>query len=267
MDCDELDCERSGIGFGWGVLSGLIDPSVRFFGMDWESMFQRCTSISNDVKVLGDTLHNGTTARLDSPLVNKILKDLASIEADVNSHAEAVLQGRLSKSQRKLIHREQLKYSSVGASKHHEYLPNQLVHSSSPSPLSKKSGVPKSQSFCDQNKCSFNQPKTPTLYKFKRSKTSGQVSKDLDFYQSESHWTKSPEKRVNFFEDSSFNTCDEQQKLIDRSAATLITTTNSRGAVVTVISSKTSTALADMQFSKKKSSFLQNLSLMLKNIR
>jgi hypothetical protein len=37
------------------------------------------------------------------------LKDFSTLEADVTSHGEAVLQGRLSKSQQRLIRREQLK--------------------------------------------------------------------------------------------------------------------------------------------------------------
>ena len=38
-----------------------------------------------------------------------MLKDFSTLESDVASHAEAVLQGRLSKSQQRLIRREQLK--------------------------------------------------------------------------------------------------------------------------------------------------------------
>ena len=264
---DEFESGTSHLGFGWGMLSGLVDPSVRFFGMDWEIMFQRCRSISEDIKDFGEKVQlssialsqNGASERFDLSNVNRILKDLASIEADVSSHAEAVLQGRLSKSQRKLIHKEQLKYSSVVTCKRQ---PTSTVTSS---PCLKKSAVPKSQSFCDQTKLSANHQKM--TYKFKRSKTSYQVSEDQSYSQSDFKWTGSPEKRVNFNEEACFNTHDEQQRLIDRTAATLVTTTNSRGTVVTVISSKTSTAIADMQFTKKKSSFLQNLSVMLKNIR
>lgn len=263
VDGDDFENGTSRLEFGWGMLTGLVDPSVRFFGMDWEIMFQRCRSISEDIKDFGDKVQLssiGASERFDLSLVNKILKDLASIEADVNSHAEAVLQGRLSKSQRKLIHKEQLKYSSVVTCKRQ---PTSCVTSS---PCLKKSSVPKSQSFCDQTKLSANHQKTTTTYKFKRSKTSSQMSEDLS--HSYSQWTRSPEKRgVNFCEEGCFNACDEQQQLIDRTAATLVTTTNSRGTVVTVISTKTSTAIADLQFTKKKSSFLQNLSVMLKNIR
>ena len=41
--------------------------------------------------------------------MSTLLKDFSSLEADVTSHGEAVLQGRLSKSQQRLIRREQLK--------------------------------------------------------------------------------------------------------------------------------------------------------------
>ena len=55
-----------------------------------------------------DSISNSSTSELIL-LVNKILQDLSTIEADVTSHAEAVLKGRLSKSQQRLIRREQLK--------------------------------------------------------------------------------------------------------------------------------------------------------------
>ena len=56
-------------------------------------------------------------AELDLLMVNKMLRELAAIEADVLSHSEAVLRGRLSKSQRQLIFDEQLKYASIASTK------------------------------------------------------------------------------------------------------------------------------------------------------
>lgn len=106
------------------MLNGFdIDPSVRFFGIDWGSIFGRCFSLSLNTNIFGDQILTAAQIHLrsregsrkykgcDLVLVNRILRDLASLEADVTSHAEAILQGRLSKSQRKLIQREQLKHS------------------------------------------------------------------------------------------------------------------------------------------------------------
>ena len=56
-----------------------------------------------------DSTNNTSSGTVDLILVNTILRDLSTIEADVTSHAEAVLHGRLSKSQQRLIRNEQLK--------------------------------------------------------------------------------------------------------------------------------------------------------------
>ena len=55
------------------------------------------------------TNNTSSSGTVDLILVNTILRDLSTIEADVTSHAEAVLHGRLSKSQQRLIRKEQLK--------------------------------------------------------------------------------------------------------------------------------------------------------------
>jgi len=108
------------------MLNGFdIDPSVRFFGIDWGSIFGKCFSLSLNTNIFGDQILTASQIQqrsregsrkykgCDLVLVNRILRDLASLEADVTSHAEAVLQGRLSKSQRKLIQREQLKHAEA----------------------------------------------------------------------------------------------------------------------------------------------------------
>ena len=90
-----------------------MDPSVQFFGIDWERVSGRCFSLSMHANILETLLHDNTEAQLDLVLINKMLRDLAVIEADVLSHSEAVLRGRLSKSQRQLILDEQVKYASL----------------------------------------------------------------------------------------------------------------------------------------------------------
>lgn len=101
-------------------LSGFdVDPSVQFFGIDWERDFGRCFSLSMHVKQFEASLkeEEDSEAELDLLMVNKMLRELAAIEADVLSHSEAVLRGRLSKSQRQLIFDEQLKYASIASTK------------------------------------------------------------------------------------------------------------------------------------------------------
>ena len=92
-----------------------MDPSVQFFGIDWERVFGRCFTLSIQVKQLETVLKEYSHVELDFLVVNKMLRELAAIEADVSSHSEAVLKGRLSKSQRKLIFDEQLKYAALPA--------------------------------------------------------------------------------------------------------------------------------------------------------
>jgi len=106
-------------------LSGFdVDPSVQFFGIDWERDFGRCFSLSMHVKQFEAALkEEDSEAELDLLMVNKMLRELAAIEADVLSHSEAVLRGRLSKSQRQLIFDEQLKYASIASTKPQKALP------------------------------------------------------------------------------------------------------------------------------------------------
>merc|ERR1711902_282075 len=102
-----------------------LDPSVQFFGIDWERVFGRCFSLSMHVNLLESILieENDSCIEVDLVRVNKMLKELAAIEADVLSHSEAVLRGRLSKSQRQLIFDEQLNYASIASTKPQKALP------------------------------------------------------------------------------------------------------------------------------------------------
>jgi len=108
---DEDDCLIDMMG------SCNLDPSVRFFGIEWDRVFGKCFALSLNVKIfhqqitesMEDTFGRSTSSTVDLILVSTLLKDFSSLEADVTSHGEAVLQGRLSKSQQRLIRREQLK--------------------------------------------------------------------------------------------------------------------------------------------------------------
>ena len=90
-----------------------LDPSVQFLGIDWERVSGRCFSLNMHANILESVLLENPCEELDLVLLNKMLRDLAAIEADVLSHSEAVLRGRLSKSQRQLILDEQVKYASL----------------------------------------------------------------------------------------------------------------------------------------------------------
>ena len=68
-------------------------------------------------KQLETFIEDNSQLEFDLLVVNKMLRELAAIEADVLSHSEAVLRGRLSKSQQQLIFDEQLKYAALAAYK------------------------------------------------------------------------------------------------------------------------------------------------------
>lgn len=98
-----------------------LDPSVRFFGLDWEQIFGRCFNVSLNIRIFvqhfpsASEVDETTASTVDLVALNAILKDLAHIEADVTSHGDAVLNGRLSKSQQKLMHQEQLRLNMCAA--------------------------------------------------------------------------------------------------------------------------------------------------------
>ena len=99
------------------VATSIMIHHATFFFIDWERVFGRCFSLSMQVKQLEVVLKENSEAELDLLVINKMLRELAAIEADVLSHSEAVLRGRLSKSQRQLIFDEQLKYTALTAHK------------------------------------------------------------------------------------------------------------------------------------------------------
>ena len=115
IDLATADCAAENV-----VDEPLHDPSVRFFGLDWRDLFAKCFSLSLNVQVLRAQLTEAaannpgaSSANVDLVLLNSVLKEFSRIEVDVTSHGEAVLHGRLSKSQQMLIQREQLKYSAL----------------------------------------------------------------------------------------------------------------------------------------------------------
>ncbi len=88
-----------------------LDPSVRFFGLDWQQVFGRLFSLSLNFQIFRTQVVG--EVQIDLVLLSSILKDATRVEADVMSHGEAVLNGRLSKSQQRLIQQEQNRLSSL----------------------------------------------------------------------------------------------------------------------------------------------------------
>ena len=253
------DDEDSDNNFGgtrrFGFLTGFdIDPSVRFFGIDWESVFGKCFSLSLNVKIFGDQIVDVATMLeqqrhsddFDLVLINRILRDLASLEADVTAHAEAVLQGRLSKSQRKLIQREQLKYSSTPFSS----TSSQQRLSSKPS-----TKVSKSRSFRDGNISSGS--KARQVIKYRKNKTTNLDKLSVGMSADNAECRYCDVGGRNSLDDDNSSSGDEQRKLLEATAAMMVTAATNGSVVTTALSTTT----------KKKTSFIQNVSSMLKNIR
>lgn len=261
MDMTDGESSGSEADFGGGVLSGFdLDPSVQFFGIDWERVFGRCFALSLNINILSS--HFGlTTSELEaeaSPqpefdllLINKILRDLAAIEADVTSHAEAVLRGRLSKSQQRLIHSEQLKYAS--------HTPSRLQHFNSSKKVSKVSSlaastVTKSRSFRDtsgkqRQAIRYRKNKTTNLDKLSTSASAHAISK---YYEDEDD-----DEVVGLVE-------EEDRRPLQQQPVETAVTVSSAGKDFTT----TTCGLSNAAKARKSSStFMQNVSSIFKNIR
>lgn len=189
------------------------DPSVRFFGIDWQQLFAKCFSLSFNVQILkGQVVEGG---ELDLVLLSTILKAMASVETDILSHGEAVTHGRLSKSQQEIIQREQVRLSAIGSSNSHS---------------SNGCKNLKSRSFRDVG----GQRKQRQLSKYKKNKTT-----DLNKLTSSLSMSESM-----------------SQPLVTAAAAT-----DHSDEWEEVLKSSSSTT------PKRKSSFIQNVSSIFKNIR
>uniref|UniRef100_A0A0K2U307 Uncharacterized protein n=1 Tax=Lepeophtheirus salmonis TaxID=72036 RepID=A0A0K2U307_LEPSM len=116
-----------------------FDPSILFFGIDWEQIFRKCLNISNSITIFSHGfLHLREDAQIDIFLLNTILLDVSRLEMDITSHAEAVLNGRLSKSQLRLIQEEQTRLKTM-------FPPRSVT------PSRNWSNLPKSKSFRDSS--------------------------------------------------------------------------------------------------------------------
>ncbi|TRY64095.1 hypothetical protein TCAL_05756 [Tigriopus californicus] len=96
------------------------DISVQFFGIDWPHIFFISNNliqlISDLVELLKEGQKSGSgSGGLDVDVVipSNILCNLATIEAEISWHAEAVLRGRLSPSQQESISLEQNRHQAL----------------------------------------------------------------------------------------------------------------------------------------------------------
>lgn len=217
-----------------------LDPSVQFFGIDWERVFGRCFSLSMHVNLLESILieENDSCIEVDLVRVNKMLKELAAIEADVLSHSEAVLRGRLSKSQRQLIFDEQNKYAS----------------------LMTTTSISKSKSFRDNSK---NGKQRPTV-KYRKNKTT-----NLDKLTSSmsAHTIRCGEGDSNPLTSSGDDNdiLDEQTNslLSSEKKSTLVSMSNKSGRKLSTGGNGNNTGNTN----STSSGFMQNMTSMFKNIR
>jgi hypothetical protein len=160
-----------------------LDPSIRFFGIEWERVFGKCFSLSLNVKIFGQQIMNSKKdifctsvgSSIDLILVSTMLNDFSTLEADVTSHGEAVLQGRLSKSQQRLIRREQLKNCaplSSGQNKNNDRRKKSMVNKTHGN--KNETSLMKSKSFRYGGATNCNIPErkqSAPVYKYRKNKT------------------------------------------------------------------------------------------------
>ena len=245
-----------------------LDPSVQFFGIDWERVFGRCFSLSMHVNLLESALvlqeseleaeyqnklnkqtnfPNSEThpksvqsaPELDLVRINKMLKELAAIEADVLSHSEAVLRGRLSKSQRQLIFDEQNKYAS----------------------LTTQTSISKSKSFRDAGSGSKNRPRQAIKYRKNKTTNLDKLTSSMS-----AHTIRCGEENNLSTDDGNENNSDEQTNslLENCKKSTLVSMSASSKRKST---SGSMNGSGSNNGSNTTSGFMQNVTSMFKNIR
>ena len=229
-----------------------IDPSVRFFGLDWQTIFGKCFSLTLNLAIFRQQVL-GSDSPLDLVLLNTLLKDINRIEVDVTSHGEAVLNGRLSKSQQLLIHKEQSKFSSLAVPAPYSAVGGNNTSLSAPNGGSK---LAKSKSFRETGHgAAAKKARQPVRYKknkttdFNKLTTSSTVSGGLSAHAHAAHNGSSMSRGSSGLLAAN---CDAES----RDKASLA----SEWEEVM----KESTALVSP---KRKTSFIQNVSSLFKNIR
>jgi len=70
----------------------LVDPSIRFFGVEWDGLSQRWLRTVTCIQQLLVTMDSMT---IDILQFNSVLSEISRVEGEVSLHTEAVLSGRL----------------------------------------------------------------------------------------------------------------------------------------------------------------------------
>ena len=244
-----------------------LDPSVQFFGIDWERVFGRCFSLSMHVNLLESALalqeseleaesqnklnkqthflnseENPQSApELDLVRINKMLKELAAIETDVLSHSEAVLRGRLSKSQRQLIFDEQNKYAS----------------------LTTQTSISKSKSFRDTGSGSKNRPRQAIKYRKNKTTNLDKLTSSMS-----AHTIRCGEENNSSTDDGNENNSDEQtNSLLENCKKSNLVSMSASSKRKSTSGSMSGSGNGSNNGSSTTSGFMQNVTSMFKNIR
>jgi len=244
-----------------------LDPSVQFFGIDWERVFGRCFSLSMHVNLLESALalqeseleaesqnklnkqtnslnseENPQSApELDLVRINKMLKELAAIETDVLSHSEAVLRGRLSKSQRQLIFDEQNKYAS----------------------LTTQTSISKSKSFRDAGSGSKNRPRPAIKYRKNKTTNLDKLTSSMS-----AHTIRCGEENNSSTDDGNENNSDEQtNSLLENCKKSTLVSMSASSKRKSTSGSMSGSGNGSNNGSSTTSGFMQNVTSMFKNIR
>jgi len=247
-----------------------LDPSVQFFGIDWERVFGRCFSLSMHVNLLESALalqeseleaesqnklnkqthflnseENPQSVQsapeLDLVRINKMLKELAAIETDVLSHSEAVLRGRLSKSQRQLIFDEQNKYAS----------------------LTTQTSISKSKSFRDTGSGSKNRPRQPIKYRKNKTTNLDKLTSSMS-----AHTIRCGEENNSSTDDGNENNSDEQtNSLLENCKKSNLVSMSASSKRKSTSGSMSGSGNGSNNGSSTTSGFMQNVTSMFKNIR
>jgi len=247
-----------------------LDPSVQFFGIDWERVFGRCFSLSMHVNLLESALalqeseleaesqnklnkqtnflnseENSQSVQsapeLDLVRINKMLKELAAIETDVLSHSEAVLRGRLSKSQRQLIFDEQNKYAS----------------------LTTQTSISKSKSFRDAGSGSKNRPRQAIKYRKNKTTNLDKLTSSMS-----AHTIRCGEENNSSTDDGNENNSDEQtNSLLENCKKSTLVSMSASSKRKSTSGSMSGSGNGSNNGSSTTSGFMQNVTSMFKNIR
>jgi len=87
------------------------DPSVQFFGVEWDSVFAKCFSLGLNIRIFKQRLEGDM---VDSISLASILSELKMVQNQMEQHSIALLSGRLSSEQLSQQLQQQLRVSQVG---------------------------------------------------------------------------------------------------------------------------------------------------------